>query len=71
MDVPTIIREIKALKPADREVVLDALQEMIEWDGMFTAEQLAELDRRVAAFEAGQLETTRWEGAQAGGLAGK
>jgi hypothetical protein len=71
MDVPTLIREIKALNEADREVVLDALQEMIEWEGRFTAEQLAELDRRVAAHEAGQLETKRWEGARAPGLTGK
>ena len=64
MDVPTLIREIKALDRADREFVIDALQEMIEWDGMFTAEQLAELDRRVAAFEAGKLETERWDGSR-------
>ncbi|HEX3151953.1 MAG TPA: hypothetical protein VHR66_28025 [Gemmataceae bacterium] len=71
MDVPTLIREIKALDPIDRGTVLGAIRELVESDRSFTPSQLTELSHRIAAFEAGTLATEPWEVVKARWQAGK
>jgi putative addiction module component (TIGR02574 family) len=61
MDVATLINEVRAMKPADREMVLAALDEPDDGQGLFSEEQLAELDRRLDAFEAGKLACQSWD----------
>lgn len=61
MDVPTLIREIQALDPADRARVIDAVREPDAVDELFTPEQVTELDRRLDALEAGTLKTEPWD----------
>ena len=61
MDVPTLIREIKALSPEDRARVIDAVREPDMLDELFTPEQIAELDRRLDTDDAGTLAAEPWD----------
>ena len=59
MDVPTLIREIKALPVADREQVFDAFREPA--DSLLSDEQLRDLDRRLAEDDANPDAGEPWE----------
>jgi hypothetical protein len=61
MDVPTLVKQVRAMERADRDVVLAALDEPDDFDDLFSTEQLAELDRRIDALEAGALATKSWD----------
>jgi putative addiction module component (TIGR02574 family) len=58
MDVPTLIREIKALPDAEREQVLGAFREPTP---LLSDEQLRDLDRRLAEDDANPDAGEPWE----------
>lgn len=61
MDVPTLIRELQALSPDDRARVIDAVRGPDLVEELFTPEQIAELDRRLDALDAGTLASEPWD----------
>jgi putative addiction module component (TIGR02574 family) len=63
MDVPTLIRELRALDPADRARVFEAVAEDADMDlsALLSPEQIADLDRRIAADEADPDAGEPWE----------
>jgi len=58
MDVPTLIRELRALPDAEREQVLDAFREPIP---PLSDEQMRDLDRRLVEDDANPDAGEEWE----------
>jgi hypothetical protein len=63
MDVRTLINELRALPPEDRQRVFAAFREeqVPDLTDVFTPEQIQELDRRLDLDDAGSSEGESWD----------